>query len=465
MKLVKSLLLGSATGLMAVAGAQAADLPVRKAAPVEYVRVCDAYGAGFFYIPGTETCLRVGGYVRAEYLLKSVENQVAGAGVLRGFTTRSSRSLDATGLRARAGISLDARTQTAWGTLRAFSLFDYTSDQGAYIGGGNLNYFSMRLGFIQWAGITAGYTQSFFDFYAASLNWGSFQVAGTPLPVLAYTATFGGGFSATIGIEDRNRRQAAAYGGLAGVTSAGYRFPNFVANLRVDQGWGSAQLSAAANSLNSQRGTAIGTVGKDEWGWAVQGGVKINLPMLAAGDHLYLQATYTKGAIDYVGLSSNSSSVGNLGLSGSFLNHGHDGLQYAGRDAYCYNVIGGGYTCEKTEAWQVAGAFRHFWAPNFYQTLFASYTHFKPGTITRSLDWTLGGVGKGEKFQVGTNLVWNPVAGFDVGLELIYSRVNQNIAGGRNIVTGAPQLITALPVGTKASTDSYEARLRLNRAF
>jgi hypothetical protein len=46
---------------LTVAGAQAADLPTRKAAPVEYVRICDAYGAGFFYIPGTDTCLKVGG--------------------------------------------------------------------------------------------------------------------------------------------------------------------------------------------------------------------------------------------------------------------------------------------------------------------------------------------------------------------------------------------------------------------
>ncbi|HZH52421.1 MAG TPA: porin, partial [Microvirga sp.] len=61
MKLVKSLVLGSVTGFAAVVSAQAADLPVKKAAPVEYVRVCSTYGAGFFYIPGTETCLRVGG--------------------------------------------------------------------------------------------------------------------------------------------------------------------------------------------------------------------------------------------------------------------------------------------------------------------------------------------------------------------------------------------------------------------
>ena len=64
MGLYKQLLLGSAAVLTAAASAQAADLPSRKAAPVEYVRICDVYGAGFFYIPGTNTCLRVGGYVR-----------------------------------------------------------------------------------------------------------------------------------------------------------------------------------------------------------------------------------------------------------------------------------------------------------------------------------------------------------------------------------------------------------------
>ena len=65
MKMVKSLLLGSAAGLVAVAGAQAADLPV-KAAPVQYVKICSLYGVGFYYIPGTDMCLKIGGWVRAE---------------------------------------------------------------------------------------------------------------------------------------------------------------------------------------------------------------------------------------------------------------------------------------------------------------------------------------------------------------------------------------------------------------
>ena len=66
MKMVKSLLLGSAAGLVAVAGAQAADLPV-KAKPVQYVKICSLYGVGFYYIPGTDMCLKIGGWVRAEY--------------------------------------------------------------------------------------------------------------------------------------------------------------------------------------------------------------------------------------------------------------------------------------------------------------------------------------------------------------------------------------------------------------
>ena len=66
MKMVKSLMLGSAAALVAMSGAQAADLPV-KAKAVEYVKICSLYGAGFFYIPGTDTCIKIGGYVARRY--------------------------------------------------------------------------------------------------------------------------------------------------------------------------------------------------------------------------------------------------------------------------------------------------------------------------------------------------------------------------------------------------------------
>ena len=61
----RNLILGSAAGLLAISGAHAADLPV-KAKAVEYVKICSLYGAGFFYIPGTDTCIRIGGHIRAE---------------------------------------------------------------------------------------------------------------------------------------------------------------------------------------------------------------------------------------------------------------------------------------------------------------------------------------------------------------------------------------------------------------
>ena len=81
MKMVNSLLLGSAASLVAIAGAQAADLPV-KAKPVEYVKVCSLYGAGFFYIPGTDTCIKIGGAVRVQ---AEVNAGAGGVPVIRGF--------------------------------------------------------------------------------------------------------------------------------------------------------------------------------------------------------------------------------------------------------------------------------------------------------------------------------------------------------------------------------------------
>src|SRR5216684_7312761 len=64
MKMVKSLLLGTAAGFVAVAGAQAADMPVKAA--VQYVKICNLYGDGFYYLPGTNICVKLGGYVRFE---------------------------------------------------------------------------------------------------------------------------------------------------------------------------------------------------------------------------------------------------------------------------------------------------------------------------------------------------------------------------------------------------------------
>ena len=112
--MVKSLLLVSAAGLMAVAGAQAADLPV-KAAPVEYVKICSLYGAGFYYIPGTDICVKFGGYVRGQYYANTGNSGSSGYFFTGSPGNQQTRLLNATNdfiFRTRTFITMDSRAQT-----------------------------------------------------------------------------------------------------------------------------------------------------------------------------------------------------------------------------------------------------------------------------------------------------------------------------------------------------------------
>ncbi|NTA59837.1 porin [Agrobacterium tumefaciens] len=101
---IKSLLIGSAAALAAVSGAQAADAIVAaEPEALEYVRVCDAFGTGFFYIPGTETCLKFQGYVRFQ---TDFGRDKSGSSEWNSFT--------------RAQFEVDTRTDTELGALRGF---------------------------------------------------------------------------------------------------------------------------------------------------------------------------------------------------------------------------------------------------------------------------------------------------------------------------------------------------------
>lgn len=425
MKLVKSLLLGSAAGIAAVAGAQAADLPSRKAAPVEYVRVCSAYGAGFFYIPGTDTCLRIGGRVRAEYT----------------FGERWSFGQDSYGTRARGRLNIDARTATAYGTLRTFIRYEMTSQSGSYNYSGTnagANRFSLVSGsqtqsspnldkaFIQFGPITAGKAQSFFDFYANDFGFSVLRTSDRSPNLLAYTATFGGGFSATISAEDS--LTSGRLGTLAG-TYQGQVMPDIVASLRVDQGWGSAQLSGVVS--NRSVGNVFTGVKSDEWGYAIQGGVKINLPMLAAGDQLWLQAGYADGAVNYLGWGS-TVGYGRLGAVA---------VSDFGLDAFG-NI-------QSTTGYNIVAAFRHFWTPTLRTDIIGSYSELE----------TANGLDPKE-FIAGANLVWSPVSGLDIGVEVLYSRMElaTRVLDAKNVALGAPAKLIK-------SDDAWAGRLRIQRDF
>ena len=129
MKMIKGLILGSAAGLVAISGAQAADLPV-KAKAVEYVRICSLYGAGFFYIPGTDTCIKLGGYLRAETAFNSSITAVLTPDHL-GAHNRLSNYYS---MRSRQNLTVDTRTATEYGVVRTFFGANFTWTIGTYSG-------------------------------------------------------------------------------------------------------------------------------------------------------------------------------------------------------------------------------------------------------------------------------------------------------------------------------------------
>src|ERR1041384_4441611 len=116
MTIMRTLLLGTAAGLVAVAGAQAADMPV-KAAPVNYVKICSLYGAGFYYIPGTDTCLKLGGYLRVETALNSGGHY---NGQFTSVAAAHNQLTNYYSARSRANFNIDTRTATEYGVVRTY---------------------------------------------------------------------------------------------------------------------------------------------------------------------------------------------------------------------------------------------------------------------------------------------------------------------------------------------------------
>ena len=448
MNAVKSLLLGSAAALAAAGLAQAADLPVRKAAPVDYVRVCDFTGAGFFYIPGTDTCLQITAQTRIEGVFISNSRTLApiagAAGRAPGVNSAivPARDRDVSGFLARVRLGFDTRTQTAYGTLRTFLQYQIDRVQGTYSegglsGGANTvsnaggNNAALRRGFIQFAGITAGRLQSFFDFYADNYNYEGIANSDIAQNVFAYTYSGTGGFSATLSLEDRNARNLSTQGigsilgGNNAVTGAvryaGETIPDIVGVLRLDQGWGAAQLSAAYHQIQTTEGAFAGTngqgfQGKDTDGFAVQGGVRVKLPMLAAGDDLWLEGAYQQGAYLYM----DSAYYMNQGFNSALLG----GFQHIDRDAIAIHTPGtaaGSYSLQTGEGFSVMFAFNHYFSPNFHDVIFGSYEQTTYGRA-KNIDWTLGGLGDAQQYKIGNQFLWDPVKNLEFGLEFDYMK-------------------------------------------
>src|ERR1700722_5242821 len=210
MKTYKALILGSAAGLLAVGGAQAADLPM-KAKAVEYVKICSLYGAGFYYIPGTDTCIRIGGALRLDVAFNAgtfdSAYTISGAGST-GASNSQAFGKNWFAERARLNFTEDTRTATEYGVLRTYAnlQFDWNNNGNSGIAGGapvEVDY-----AFIQFAGFTMGKSVSMFDtqwvLSKPTISSGFFSGSNdaTGISQLAYTWSFGNGVSGTLSLED-----------------------------------------------------------------------------------------------------------------------------------------------------------------------------------------------------------------------------------------------------------------------
>jgi hypothetical protein len=451
---------------------------------VQYVKICSLYGVGFYYVPGTDMCIKIGGWVRAEYAYGDNGNFAWGwaNGNVNNRNTNNST------WRARGYITADARNQTEYGTVRGYLAVGLSTNN---IGADNAgNTFSSNRAFIQWAGFTFGLTQSFFDFYnsPATSYWGSFPASDTGdggWMVAAYTAQFGNGFSGSIAAEMRRTTSIINSGtqvqpGGASLGYGGFQAPDLVANLRVDQAWGSAQVMGAIHQVNSTYYSGAAAVSSghpdDDVGFAIGAGLRLNAPMISQGDYLQAQINYTQGALRYIFQTPNSS-YGKV--EGSELGFGvlSDAV-YGGT-----LVAGNASQLSLTTAWNVNAAYEHFWNPQWRTSLYGGYAAVSYNDQGNRILCSLLGAGAGSgagitsvaapgcnndwsTWWIGSRTQWNVTKDFYMGFDVLYSKLNSadvpnsvlpvNVAGGTVIGGNAV---------TASDVDNWQFRFRVHRDF
>ncbi len=551
MTLMKSILLGSAAGIIAVASAQAADLPTRKAAPVEYVRVCNVGGITGWTLPGSDTCLKVSGFVTAQFVGGNTNTQynwgsvgdlftggaagvgapitgvpVGAAGAIGALGTIDPRNTQRvllaaspaqqntnfyrnnTGWSTRANLALDVASNTAYGPLIGHAEIqgDVSNGLDPLQGNPTNNIFYVNLAYVTWAGVTAGKAQSFFSFIGGGDNYANIfspdrKGFNEPL-LLAYTASFGGGFTATLSAESPGSVGASGSGTdfngsyfntnsgpLAGtfnpslITFGGQKWPDIVGALHVKQGWGEAQVSGVIHNVNvmadgfdgsvvgAECGTLVAAIcngQQNKVGWAVDAGVKINLPSFGAGDDLVVSGVYTQSAMEYSGIND-----GMWSENGQVNGNGQPML---GADAF-FNPATNQWSSPR--AWSVLALLEHHFTPQFYVDLEGSvlglnWSNSGGGCNIGLPSCLLGQAAAGPmsphalSWIVGADLGWNPVTNLNFDLELMYQSTNQTAPSGflgtvYNL--GGASGAVFVPGDWKGNSSGFAGRFRVTRYF
>ncbi|MCC8964226.1 porin [Bradyrhizobium sp. Pear76] len=490
MKISNSFILGSVAVLVAAGGAKAADLPV-KAKAIEYVKVCSLYGPGFYYIPGTDTCIKLGGYLRVDVLANS---NIDNTGNTSGAAGARNRFTNGYTWRSREDLNIDTRTATEYGVVRTFfdATFNWTSDTyaGNGVGGtvyspiagvqapNNANTGAVAAGtvgvyyaFIQFAGFTIGKAVSQFSAPWANYPGNNFDglVGGggtvTGVNQFTYTAEFGNGVSLSLSAQDQtayyqagvaNLGALSPIGAAIGATGpfgasdyAGTIAPDFVAMLRVDQAWGLFQASFAAHDNHAAYygGTELTGHPDDRWGWAGQLALSIKNIPTGPGDTINMQGVYTDGATRYniqdlAGSAGQNTIFGGTNLAGAY--------QSVGFGVAPDSVFATGTQQQLVKTWGFRGAYVHNWNPYWNTSIYGAYAAVMYNDTAKTLICGVGGVGGSLRSalnpagggaamttcnpdyniaQIGTQTQWTPVKNLTFSADLTYTHLDQKSAG------------------------------------
>ncbi|GLI21676.1 hypothetical protein GGQ86_001020 [Xanthobacter flavus] len=393
------LILAGAVGGVAADWAQgraaAADLISPRAADGR-VRACTAQGPGFVFIPGTDTCLRVGGYLWVEGYYNT--------------DTQYPPSYDKTYSISTGGLILDIRSATDYGTVRAYfetrfrwRTSDPWSDGPNMPTGSQPAQIDLRDAYVQFAGFTIGHGQSVFDFYGNANVLGTDPATigdDTRLNLVSYTYEFSKNLSTSFSLEDAANRQSGILARnpiLFGPYDfqAGLGAPDLVANLKYQASWGTLQLSGALHQVSATAVQTPAVTLGGGWGYALQAGVMFNLPALGEEDTLYLQSAYTSGATSYLGLQDPS---GDYGVPDAF--------------------VGAGGNVTKVSGWNVTASLLHNWNERWSSALFGGYAAYDFNTTGIQAFYGASG---GTNYNVGGYVAFAPVKQFTIALQYDYT--------------------------------------------
>jgi hypothetical protein len=248
---IKSLLLGSAAALIADSGARAADaVTVAEPEPAEYVKICDVYGAGYFYIPGTETCLRVGGYIR--YDIQG--GDVGSFDGSKAFDVRTGEEQSNWHKNARFTLKTWTGQETELGTLKTYTETrfnfgnknDYAITTSGAFNRAHNSGVSLNFAWIQLGGLRVGKDESAFDTF---IGYAGNVIQDTLVPygnfdtnVVQYYFDAGNGFSAVVSLEE----------GSGNVGTIDSYVPHVVGGVKWTQGWGAITGVVAYDSNYEQ---------------------------------------------------------------------------------------------------------------------------------------------------------------------------------------------------------------------